>query len=146
MCGRSAPLEMGVAMPDVLVDTTVWIEFFRRTSTAPWRAVLVDLLERDAVVLVDPIVAELLYGVRTEPERAVVLDLAAGTRSLPVDLQTWIASGDLGRSWRSRGRTLSLVDCLLATVAMREGCPLWTLDEDFAPLVAVGELIRFQPA
>jgi predicted nucleic acid-binding protein len=137
--------ETGGAMTEVLVDTTVWIDFFRRTAAPAWRPTLVDLLERDAVVLIDPIIAELLYGVRTDQERAVVLDLAGGTRAARVDRDTWIASGDLGRLWRSRGRTLSLVDCVIATVAMRERCALWTLEEDFAPLVSDGSLLRFVP-
>lgn len=132
-------------MADVLVDTTIWIQFFRRRSSPPWRAALIDLLERDRVVLVDPIVAELLYGVRTEAERQVILDLATGTRAAPVDQETWIASGDLGRAWRSRGRTLPLVDCVIATVAARDGLALWTEDDDFGPLVDDGGLVRFSP-
>lgn len=132
-------------MPDVLVDTSVWISFFRRASVPAWRPILVDLLDRDSVVLIDPIIAELLYGVRTEQERAVVLDLAMGTRTARVDRDTWTASGDLGRLWRSRGRTLSLIDCVIAAVAMRERCALWTLDEDFEPLASDGSLLRFAP-
>lgn len=75
-------------MPDVLVDTTVWVGFFRRGPVPPWRAALVDLLERDAVVLIDAIVAELLHGFRAEQERAAVLDLGGGTRSARVDHET----------------------------------------------------------
>ena len=132
-------------MPDVLVDTTVWIDFFRKAAAPAWRSTLVDLLERDAVLLIDPIIAELLYGVRTDRERTVVLDLAGGTRTALVDRDTWIASGDLGRLWRGRGRSLSAVDCLIATVAMRERCALWTFDEDFGPLAFDGSLLRFVP-
>lgn len=132
-------------MPDVLVDSTVWVEFFRRGHAPPWRQALVALIERDALVVIDVIIAELLYGVRTTQERAAVLDLAGGTRSALVDRDTWIQSGDLGRLWRSRGRTLSLVDCMIATVAMRDGYALWTLDEDFAPLTSEGGLVRFVP-
>jgi predicted nucleic acid-binding protein len=102
-------------------------------------------VERDAVGVIEVIIAELLHGVRTAQERAAVLDLAGGTRSARVDRDTWIQSGDLGRLWRSRGRTLSLIDCMIATVAMRDGHELWTLDNDFAPIAAEGSLVRFVP-
>lgn len=130
-------------MAEVLVDTSVWVAFFRRDAAPPWRPALLDLLERDAVVLVDPIVAELLYGTRGERERAVVLDLARGVRQASIDLDLWVATGDLGRTWRARGRTLSIVDCLIAAAALRDGLALWTLDEDFAPLFNDGALRRF---
>ena len=97
-------------MADVLVDTSVWVSYFRRGPPPGWRPALIDLLERDAVVLVDPIVAELLYGARGERERGAVLDLGRGVRRATLDLDLWIASGDLGQAWRARGRTLSLVD------------------------------------
>lgn len=132
-------------MADVLVDTTIWVPFFRRGPPPRWRPALVDLLERDQVVIVDPIIAELLYGTRTAAERGVIVDLAQGTRSAHVDHGTWVATGDLGRAWRARGRTLSLVDCLLATVAARDGLKLWTEDRDFDPMFESGDLVRFTP-
>jgi len=132
-------------MADILVDTSVWIDFFRRTATPAWRPLLADLIERDEAVLIDPIIAELRYGTRGDRGRGVVLDLARAVRRAPVDLDTWIACGDLGRTWRTQGRTLSVVDCLIAAVAARDGLLLWTLDEDFEPLVRAGLLLRFSP-
>jgi predicted nucleic acid-binding protein len=131
-------------MVDVLIDTSVWVAFFRRGSAPTWRPVLVDLVERDAIVIVEPIVAELLHGARSERERTVLLDLARGSRRARLDLDTWIACGELGRAWRARGRTLSIVDCLIAAVAIRDDLPLWTLDEDFEPLAQEGALRRFR--
>ena len=130
---------------DVLVDTSVWVDFFRRSANPQWRAVLQDLMERDAAIIIDPVIAELLYGTRGERERTVVLDLARSIRRAEVTVDTWIASGDLGRTWRIRGRTLSLVDCILVTVAQRDGLRLWTLDRDFEPLAQESGLDLFQP-
>lgn len=78
---------------------------------------MVDLLERDAASIIDPVVAELLYGARSERERSVILDLARGLRRPALQLETWVACGTLGRTWRQRGRTLSVIDGLLAAVA-----------------------------
>lgn len=132
-------------MGSVLVDTSVWVDFFRRSAKSPWRGALVDLLERGAVVIVDPIVAELLYGARSERERSVVRMLADSVPRPALGLEVWIAAGDVGREWRARGVTLSLADTLLVAVAAREGVPLWTLDDDFHPLFAAGVLGRYSP-
>lgn len=132
-------------MADVLVDTSVWVAFLRRGTTPTWRPALIDLLERDAVVLVDPILTELIYGARGQRERAAILDLGRGVRRAALDLDLWIASGDLGQAWRARGRTLSVIDCLIAATAIRDELALWSLDEDFDPLVREGTLRRFTP-
>ncbi len=132
-------------MGDILVDPSVWIAFFRRSARPPWRTLLAEMLDDDSAVVVDVTIAELLVGVRGDRERRVILDLAGSARRASLDLHTWIAAGDLARQWREKGRTLSLADCLLAVVARRDRLPLWTLDDDFEPLVVDGVLTRFKP-
>lgn len=140
-----APQTGGGPVREVLVDTSVWIDFFRRSANSPWRTRLVELLERSAVVVVDPIFAELLYGARSERERIVIRQLSESVRRPNLDLDIWRAAGALGNQYRAQGVTLALVDCLIAAVAQRDSLELWTLDEDFAPLVNAGVLTRFTP-
>lgn len=143
---RSEKPTGGAPVADVLVDTSVWVDFFRRSAQSPWRPRLVDLLERGAVAIVDPVVAELLYGARSEREQTVIRQLGESVRRPPLGLEVWLAAGKLGHQWRARGVTLALVDCVLAAVAHRESLALWTLDEEFAPLFAAGTIARFDPA
>ena len=128
----------------VLVDTSVWIDFLRN-SRSKTRKTMNDLLASDRVATIEPIIAELLYGVRGEKKRKVVLDIAAGTRRLKLVTDTWIAAGDLGRAWRKKGRTLSVIDCVLAAASRMHSVPLWTLDRDFRPLKKAGEVRLFDP-
>jgi len=127
----------------VLVDTSVWIAFWRRGSDPGWRAVLEELIEGERVAIVPPIVAELLYGARGERERLVIRDLARGAEVLDCTLDAWLSAGEVGRRWRERGRILSPVDCLLAAVCEQHALALWTLDADFEPLFERGEIRRF---
>lgn len=106
---------------------------------------LAGLLTEGRACLAEPILAELLVGARGERERGVLLDLGASAPVLALDRPTWVAAGDLGHAWRTRGRTLSLVDCLIAALARREGLPVWTLDADFEPLAEGGELRLYAP-
>ena len=127
----------------VLIDTSVWIEFFRNPRSE-LRSPMSHLMETGRVAIVDPIVTELLYGARGRRERDVILDLANGAERLELSGATWIAAGDLGKAWRSRGRTLSVVDCLLAAACREHSTPLWTLDRDFAVLAEEGEIELFR--
>ena len=123
----------------VLVDTSVWIDFLC-VGPSPHRQEVARLLRQGEAAYVDPIVAELVYGARGERERSVILDLAVTARRFPLGSAAWLAAGDLGRRWRARGRTLSLVDRLLVAVCREHNVPLWTLDADFQPLATAGEL------
>ncbi len=129
----------------VLVDTSVWVAFLRRGSSPPWRGALVALIEGDLAVVVDPVIAELHYGAKGEAEMAILRDLGASIRRAEIGFDDWVAAGRLGQEWRAQGRTLSLVDCLLAAVCERDGLLLWSLDADFDAMVEAGRLTRFSP-
>lgn len=79
----------------ILVDTSAWIDFLRRRDSS-CRSRLVQLLQRGEAALVDPVVAELLYGVRGDRERAMVLDLGRGAHRLELAPSTWRAAARCG--------------------------------------------------
>ena len=128
----------------VLVDTSVWIDFFRPGDRS-WIRDLTEKLESERVGIVAPVVAELLYGARGEKERSRILDLARSVTVFPTGLDRWIGAGKLGRSLRRRGLTLSIVDCLVAEVARERDIPLWTLDPDFDSLFDESVIQRYMP-
>jgi predicted nucleic acid-binding protein len=128
----------------VLVDTTVFVDFFRGRDQA-LRTALSGLLDDGGVAVVQPVIAELLYGVRRPSDHSAILDIAHGAAVLGEDMEAWIAAGEFGARWRARGHTLSIVDCLLAAVSVRERVPLWTLDRDFEPVFVAGEVAAFRP-
>jgi predicted nucleic acid-binding protein len=130
----------------VIVDTTVWIEYFRGSSTpeAEW---LDAQLGRRRLGLVDIILCEVLQGVRDE-RTAVEVE-----RQL-LKLQVLQSGGvDLARDaaknyrlLRSRGRTVrKTVDCLIATFCIRERHELLHRDRDFDPFEQLLELSVVHP-
>ena len=46
----------------ILVDTSVWIEFFKQKE--PFKATVQSLLKSQMALSIEPVFAELLYGVR----------------------------------------------------------------------------------
>lgn len=105
----------------ILVDTSVWIDHFRRGN-----AELADALEREDVLTHPFVIGELACG--DLKKRREILDLLA---ALPAAV---VASDDetlhLIEERRLMGRGIGTIDAhLLASVALTEGARLWTLDK-----------------
>ena len=115
-------------MSRVLVDTSVWVDHFRRPNAS-----LVSLLERDRVLISPLMLGEIACG--TPPRRAQTLqDLASlqavQQASIP-DLIAFIDREGLA------GRGCGLVDLmLLASTLLTPGAQLWSLDARLAALAA----------
>jgi|SRR5215467_989150 len=130
----------------VIVDTTVWIDYFRAISN-PETEWLDAELGRQRLGLTDVILCEVLQGVRDE-RTAVVVE-----RRL-LRLQIFQSGGlelasDAARNHRllrSRGRTVrKTIDCLIATFCIREQHALLHRDRDFDPFEQLLELAVVHP-
>jgi predicted nucleic acid-binding protein len=117
---------------DVLVDTSVWIDFFRGDARVLAR--LDPLLEDDRAAVAGPIVAEVTSGARTS---AVFRQLRARLAALtmleaPADVWDRVAAArfSLARS----GTQAHLVDLLIALTASHAGHALLTRDRDFTAI------------
>ncbi len=112
----------------VLPDTSVWIDYLR--GTEPTATELDRLLAEEPPPICGPIIAELLAGVSAAQRDELWLALA----SLPyaeLGRDAWALAGDLACELRSTGRTVPLVDLLVAIAAVRSDAALWTRDKDF---------------
>ena len=124
----------------VLVDTSVWIETFRRREPFALESV-VDL---DEVVTCGPVVQEVIQGF--DDERAFRVAREA-MRSFPVledpmSLRVYEQAADLYRRARRAGRTVrSGVDCLIAACALIHGVEVLHCDRDYDALAAISPLL-----
>lgn len=105
----------------ILVDTSAWIDYLRAADTPAARE-LTALIERGADIgTTEPIIMELLAGADT-PARADALErLTNGLPILSVDPRLdFRQASAVYLAVRRTGRTVrSLVDCLIAAVALR---------------------------
>ena len=130
---------------EVLVDTSVWIKFFR-FSTAAESLHLDALLQAKAVCTCAPIRVEILSGARNDRERLHLRELfsAIPMKEPPVDF--WEKVEEARFTLARKGHQASLVDLIIASTAAHHQVPLWTLDEDFASIQRVVRLPRYLPA
>ncbi|TGN94322.1 type II toxin-antitoxin system VapC family toxin [Burkholderia sp. USMB20] len=111
----------------VLIDTSVWVEHFRRPLPA-----LIQLLRVDDVLTHPLVILELTCGTPPEPRARTLGDLALlrQTRlATPAEVADWIERE------RLYGRGCGAVDCtLLASVLLTPSTRLWTRDRRLAQL------------
>jgi predicted nucleic acid-binding protein len=118
----------------ILVDSSAWIEFLRATGS-PAHLHLRSTLEQGVeLASTDVIVMEILAGARDETDRDRLRRLLYGLEFLAVDGPAdYEQAAELYRACRAGGETpRKLTDCLIATVAIRNGATLLCEDADFA--------------
>ena len=120
----------------VLVDTSVWIEVFRR----PARLRLPAVADLEEVVTCLPVVQEILQGFRDESAYRTAREamLALPCVESPLRRELFVEAAELYRAARRSGLTVrSGVDCLIAVCALRHDLQVLHRDRDFGLLARV---------
>jgi predicted nucleic acid-binding protein len=123
--------------PDLLVDTSAWIEIFRRRPRITLDQLAGDL---DRVVTCLPIIQEVLQGFDDERAFRVAHEAmwALPCVGSPLTPDMVDAAVDLYRRARLAGYTVrSSVDCLIAVCASRHHLRVVHRDRDFPALASV---------
>jgi predicted nucleic acid-binding protein len=122
-----------------LVDTSVWIEVFRRQRPLD----LESLVDLDAVVTCLPVIQEVLQGFSDERAYRLAHDamLALPIVESPLRDALVVEAVGLYRVARRQGVTVrSSVDCLIAACALRHDLEVLHRDRDFRSLARVSPL------
>ena len=123
----------------LLVDTSVWIEVFRKPS----RVRLEEIGDFDDVATCLPVVQEVLQGFRDERAYQTARDalFALPMVDSPLTPAVFDQAIDLYRAARRSGLTIrSGVDCLIAACAIRHSLTVLHHDRDFDLLAKVSAL------
>jgi predicted nucleic acid-binding protein len=123
----------------LLVDTSVWIEIFRRPS----RLVVDEVLDIDDAVTCLPVIQEVLQGFRDERAFLTARDAmyAMPIVGSPITPGLVDRAVDLYRSARRAGITVrSSIDCLIAACALTHTLPVLHHDRDFDLLAKISPL------
>jgi predicted nucleic acid-binding protein len=126
----------------ILVDTSAWIEFLRK-SGHPVHIALKRLLEQRApIATTEAVIMEVLAGARTGSDHARLRALLLGLPRVRIrGLPDFEGAADLYRTCRRKGDTVrKLIDCLIAAVAIRERVTLLHNDGDYDVLARHSKL------
>lgn len=118
----------------ILVDSTVWIDYFNGVMT-PETDYLDQVLGEQVLLVGDLILAEVLQGFRHDADfnRARQALLSFQTVQM-LDPDLAVQSAQNYRTLRSQGITVrKTIDCLIATYCIESGHTLLHSDRDFDP-------------
>jgi predicted nucleic acid-binding protein len=123
----------------ILLDTSVWIETFRRRNTMR----LEEIVDFDQIVTCLPVIQEVLQGFRDERAFRIAREamLALPAVESPLGIAVVEEAVILYRTARQHGLTVrSSVDCLIAACALRHGLCVLHRDRDYPLLAKISAL------
>jgi len=110
----------------ILVDTSVWIEFFR--GNEPYKTELQKLIEQNNVITSEVIFGELLQGAKNKREREVLEAYWNNLKSISLD-GLWVKAGKRSSEKKLTSKGIGLIDCVLIESAEKSMSKIWTLDK-----------------
>lgn len=119
----------------ILADTSVWIEFFKSQSGIGKK--LEGLIIESSVCVCGTVLFELVQGVRSEDEKAMILDVLSDMEYLEMTKRLWEKAGTLSASLKKKGLNLPLSDIFIAVIAIEHNLQIFTLDKHFGQIPGV---------
>ncbi len=123
----------------VLIDTSIWIEYFRGNAQI---GEAVDLLiDAGSAYTTGPIIAELIQGVKNKKQAE---ELLASLKALPyVDIRKsdWSDIGFFSLELRKKGIVIPFTNTVIACMAIKNHLCVYSLDKHFD---LIDGLVKFQ--
>ncbi len=123
----------------ILADTSAWVEYDRATgSQVDGR--LTDLIAGDGPLAVtEPVIMEVVAGARTDDREIDLRRLLLRFALLDFDVAAdFDAAAKIYRRCRHAGVTpRGMVDCMIASVALRHGATLLAADADLSRVATI---------
>jgi predicted nucleic acid-binding protein len=114
----------------ILVDSSVWVDFFRPSPGRGGAELRRMIEESEPFALTGIVVAEVLQGL-TRDAGAIERFLAQWDMLEPKGSDTYRSAAAIYRAGRGKGITSSTIDTLIAAIALEQGASVFTLDQDF---------------
>jgi predicted nucleic acid-binding protein len=114
----------------ILVDTSAWIEFFRRKES-PISLRLREYLKLNQVCYAGPIAVELYQGAKTNKELEVLYQLLQTIHYVEITRSHYHHAGEISHKAARSGKIFSIVDLILAVIVHDEQLKLFSLDIHF---------------
>lgn len=122
-------------MKPIIVDSSVWIEYFKDITEVV--SIIEKGIMKNKIFITGPIVAELLQGTKTEKEYNKLEECIDGIPLLKGGISCWKMAGKISFALRREGITIPLTDIFIAAVAINHDMQVYTHDEHFKQIPGV---------
>ena len=129
----------------VIVDTSAWIEFFRRDGDPAVKLAMKSLIEHLEATLCGPVEMEFLGGARPH-ERPRIQPRFDILPYLSNDQKLWREAATHYATLRGEGITLPWNDALIATLAIGQDCRVYAVDQHFEAMAKHLDLRLYTPS
>jgi predicted nucleic acid-binding protein len=127
----------------ILVDSSVWVDFFS-SSPGPAGAELRRMInESQPFALIGVVISEVLQGL-TRDSSPIERLLAGCDIMEPMGFHTYREAAMLYRTGRARGISFTTIDTLIAAIALEHGASVFTLDRDFGRIARMTGLMLYR--
>ena len=114
----------------ILVDSSVWVDFFRVSPGRGGTELRRMIEESEPFALTGIVVAEVLQGL-TRDAGVIERFLTQWDMLELSGFETYRSAAAIYRAGRGKGITSSTIDTLIAAIALEHGASVFTLDKDF---------------
>ena len=114
-----------------LLDTSVWIDFFRGKLEYSTRERIFTYIENDLVTYNGIILSELLIGCKSEKEKQLIIENFAGFVYIDLIHQDYIDLAETGNALLRKGITIPLTDIIIYYQAKSSKSKIMTYDKHF---------------
>ncbi|HTH57692.1 MAG TPA: PIN domain-containing protein [Cyclobacteriaceae bacterium] len=111
----------------ILVDTSVWIEYFRQSNSS-LSDKLELLIENNEVIALSCVFGELLQGIRNDSEEKTIVTFWQNLTKVD-ETNLFIEAGKLSAKYKLLTSGVGLIDSSILAAAIKHNLPLWTLDK-----------------
>ena len=117
----------------ILVDTSVWIDFFAGRNLPHVDVLEQCILDNEDLALCGIILTEILQGIADDTTHRRVRRYLSPLILLPMPEKIFVRAADIYRKLRKKGITIRKSnDCIIAATALEHNCPLLHNDKDFS--------------
>jgi predicted nucleic acid-binding protein len=119
----------------ILVDTSVWIDFFAGRELPHVAKLEQTILDNEDLALSGLILTEILQGIPDDATYRRVRRYLSVLIMLPMPEPVFVRAAKLYRKLCKQGITIRKTnDCIIAATAIEHQCQLLHNDKDFAPI------------
>lgn len=124
----------------VLVDTSVWADFFNGFASPQERDLARLLAGIDEICTCGVVVSEVFQGLRRNKGRTEIERLFRELVFLePSGMDAYLRAANVYRALRRQGVTVrSTIDCLIAVIAEENDCDVLARDRDLSVILQAG--------
>jgi predicted nucleic acid-binding protein len=115
----------------VLVDSSVWIDYYQPGTSESLKSAIKKLIEADEVAINGIIAVEVLQGTTSDKDYQKVLKDMKAFKELTFDWNVLKRAAKLSFDLKRQGITISTIDILIAATALENNSLLWHQDNHY---------------